>query len=188
MRRIEPIQQLGGRAGRGMSAPVSLLMAIHCHQPVGNFGFVFEEAYAKAYEPFIRVLERHPGVRLALHYSGCLLDWLQEHRPEFLSRVRRLAKQGQVELLASGYYEPILPLLPEADRQGQIAQMRAALRTRFGAQASGLWLTERVWEPELPQTLARAGIRYTMVDTNQFAAAASWLTYGLQERSATFFD
>ena len=114
-----------------MSAPVTLLMAIHCHQPVGNFGFVFEEAYAQAYEPFLRTLERHPGVRLALHYSGCLLDWLRAHQPGFLERVRALAARGQVELLAGGYYEPILPLLPEADRQGQIALMRSALRERF---------------------------------------------------------
>ena len=171
-----------------MEAPVTLLMAIHCHQPVGNFGFVFEQAYAKAYEPFLQALERHPGVRLALHYSGCLLDWLRAHQPGFLERVRALAARGQVELLAGGYYEPILPLLPEADRQGQLARMRAALRAQFGADPSGCWLTERVWEPDLPATLAGAGLRYTMVDTNQFAAAAAWLPPGLQVRDDAFWD
>jgi alpha-amylase len=172
-----------------MSAPqVTLLMAVHCHQPVGNFDFVFEDAYAKAYEPFLSVLERHPKVRLALHYSGSLLDWLRTHRPGFLRRVRALAARGQVELLASGYYEPILPMIPEADRQGQIAKMRRALRNEFGAKASGLWLTERVWEPQLPETLSRAGIRYTMVDTNQFAAAKPWLPASLQLQDEFFWD
>ena len=98
-------------------APVTLLMAVHCHQPVGNFEFVFEEAYAKSYDPFLRVIERHPGVRLALHYSGSLLDWLAKRRPDFLQRLRTLVHRGQVELLAGGYSEPILPLIPEADRQ-----------------------------------------------------------------------
>ena len=163
-----------------MSAPVTLLMAVHCHQPVGNFGFVFEDAYAKAYDPFLAVLERHPGVRVSLHYSGCLLDWLAEHRPAFLDRVRALVRRGQVEVLAAGYYEPILPLIPEADRQGQLAAMREAVRSRFGDDATGAWLTERVWEPDLPATLARAGIRYTMVDTNQFAPARPWLPRALQ--------
>ena len=171
-----------------MNEPLTLLMAIHCHQPVGNFGFVFEEACDKAYDPFLRILERHPGVRLSLHYSGCLLDWLQANRPEFLDRVRTLASRGQVELLASGYYEPILPLIPEADRQGQIAQMRQALRTRFGTDAAGLWLTERVWEPDLPATLARAGIRHTMVDVNQFAHARPWLPEDLQVADEQFWD
>ena len=163
-----------------MPSSVSLLMAIHCHQPVGNFDFVFEEAFRQAYEPFLTVLARHPGIRLSLHYSGSLLDWLSEHQPAFLSRVRALAQRGQIELLASGYYEPILPLLPEEDRQGQLALMQATLRRRFGVAARGLWLTERVWEPELPETLARAGIRYTMLDTNQFRAARQVLPTRLQ--------
>jgi len=171
-----------------MKPSVTLLMAMHCHQPVGNFGFVFEDAYAKAYDPFVRVVERHPDVRLALHYSGCLLDWLADHRPEFLARVHALVKRGQVELLASGYYEPILPMIPEVDRQGQIAQMRSTLRRRFGADAQGLWLTERVWEPELPETLARAGIRYTMVDTNQFGLAKPWLPSASQVQDEHFWD
>jgi alpha-amylase len=161
-------------------AEVTLLMAIHCHQPVGNFDFVFEEAYAKAYEPFVRVLERHPAVRLALHYSGPLLEWLIVRRPAFLERLRALIARGQVELLASGYYEPILPLIPEADRQGQIAMMRTALRAQCGIEAAGLWLTERVWEPDLALSLARAKIRYTIVDANQFAAARPWLPQALQ--------
>jgi len=171
-----------------MSAPVTLLMAVHCHQPVGNFGFVFEDALAKAYDPFLSVLERHPGVRLSLHYSGCLLDWLAEHRPAFLDRVRVLVRRGQVEVLASGYYEPILPLIPEEDRQGQLAAMREAIRRHFGDDATGVWLTERVWEPDLPATLARAGIRYTMVDTNQFAPARPWLPRALQVQDDAFWD
>ncbi|OGX29509.1 MAG: hypothetical protein A3B78_00300 [Omnitrophica WOR_2 bacterium RIFCSPHIGHO2_02_FULL_67_20] len=171
-----------------MSAPVTLLMAVHCHQPVGNFGFVFEEAFAKAYDPFLAALERHPGVRLALHYSGCLLDWLAEHRSAFLDRVRALVRRGQVEILASGYYEPILPLIPEADRQGQLAAMREAIRHHFGDDATGAWLTERVWEPDLPATLSRAGLRYTMVDTNQFAPARPWLPRALQVQDDAFWD
>ena len=171
-----------------MAAPVTLLMAIHCHQPVGNFGFVFEDAFAKAYDPFLEMLERHPHVRLALHYSGSLLDWLHAHRPAFLSRVRRLAARGQVELLASGYYEPILPLIPEADRQGQLMMMRAALRRHFGADPHGAWLTERVWEPNLPETLSRAGLRYTMLDTNQFETAKPWLPGALQVQDEQGWD
>jgi len=49
--------------------------------------------------------------------------------------------------------------------------MRQAIQRRFGVTPSGLWLTERVWEPELPRTLAQCGIRYTILDTNQFRIA-----------------
>jgi len=159
---------------------VYLLMAFHCHQPVGNFDFVFEKAFQNAYEPFVTILERHPTIRVTLHYSGSLLDWFRAHQPAFLARLRRLAQRGQVEFLASGYYEPILPIIPEEDRYGQIAWMQEAIRQQFGTQPTGLWLTERVWEPELPSTLARAGIRYTLLDANQFHIARQVLPHDLQ--------
>ena len=172
-----------------MSAPaVHLLLAVHCHQPVGNFGFVLEEAFERAYEPFLAVLERHPAIRVTLHYSGTLLDWFREHQPRFLDRLKRLAASRRVELLAGGYYEPILPLIPEPDRQGQIALMRRALRGVLGRAPDGLWLTERVWEPELPQTLARGGIRYTLLDVNQFRPAAATLPAAAQLRDEQGWD
>ena len=46
--------------------------------------------------------------------------------------------------------------------------MREAVRRRFGVDARGLWLTERVWEPELAADLADAGVRYALVDDRHF--------------------
>jgi len=34
---------------------INFAFGIHCHQPVGNFDFVFDEAYHKAYQPFLDV-------------------------------------------------------------------------------------------------------------------------------------
>src|SRR5512135_2975049 len=102
-----------------------LSLAINTNQPVGNFDWVFENAARLAYEPMISALERHPGVRLALHYSGPLRDWLFEHQPSLLARVRALVERGQVEMLTGGYYEPILISLPDADKKGQLKKMTA---------------------------------------------------------------
>ena len=46
--------------------------------------------------------------------------------------------------------------------------MHEAVRRRFGVDARGLWLTERVWEPELAADLADAGVRYALVDDRHF--------------------
>ena len=105
-----------------MAPRISLALAIHNHQPVGNFGWVFADVYEQAYAPMLDALDRHPGVRLALHYTGPLLDWIRAERPEFLERLRALVERGQVELLGGGYYEPVLASLPERDRVGQLAQ------------------------------------------------------------------
>ena len=46
--------------------------------------------------------------------------------------------------------------------------MRAAIERRFGVHASGLWLTERVWEPNLAADLADAGVEFAIVDDRHF--------------------
>jgi alpha-amylase len=155
-----------------VTARISLALAIHNHQPVGNFGWVFAEVYDQAYRPMLEAIERHPGVRLSLHYSGPLLEWLRAERPDFIERIRAAVDRGQVELLGGGYYEPVLASLPERDRVGQLRRMSDELERTFGRRPSGAWLAERVWEPDVPTSLAVAGYRWTILDDAHFRAAA----------------
>jgi len=151
---------------------ISLALALHNHQPVGNFGWVLAEVYEAAYRPMLDAIERHPGVRLALHYSGPLLDWLIAERPAAIERLGRLIARDQVELLGGGYFEPVLASLPERDRIAQLLRMRDALEARFGQRPRGAWLAERVWEPDLPTSLVAAGYEWTILDDAHFRAAA----------------
>ena len=155
-----------------MAPRISLALAIHNHQPVGNFGWVFAEVYDRAYLPMLEALERHPGVRLSLHYTGPLLEWLQADRPEFLARLGALVARGQVELLGGGLYEPILASLPEHDRVAQLRRMATTLEKITGRRPQGAWLAERVWEPDLPTSLVAAGYRWTIMDDQHFRAAS----------------
>lgn len=153
------------------SNKINLLFAIHCHQPVGNFDSVFEEAYDKAYLPFIKVLQRHPKIKVGLHYSGCLLDWFGEKKPEFLGMLKKLVKGGQTEMIGGGYYEPILPLIPDRDKFGQLKRHLDFIKQNTGCVAEGVWLTERVWEQYLAKIFSQAGLKYTIVDDSHFELA-----------------
>ena len=155
-----------------MAPRISLALALHNHQPVGNFGWVFAEVYERAYEPMIAALERHPGVRLSLHYTGPLLGWLAAERPGTIDRLRALVDRGQVEILGGGHYEPVLAVLPERDRIGQLRRMGDELEALFGERPQGAWLAERVWEPDLPTSLVTAGYAWTILDDAHFRAAA----------------
>jgi alpha-amylase len=165
-----------------MTARISLALILHNHQPVGNFGWVIGEVYERAYEPMVGALERHSGVRLALHYTGPLLEWLDANKPEFLDRLRALVNRGQVEIVGGGHFEPILAALPDRDRLGQLMRMRSDLERRFGMAPSGAWLAERVWEPALPTALVDAGYAYTVLDDTHLRGASvpedeMWGTY-----------
>ena len=155
-----------------MAPRIALALAIHNHQPVGNFGWVFAEVYEQAYRPLLEALDRHPTVRLALHYTGPLLEWLIAERPGFIARLRALVERGQVELMGGGLYEPVLASLPERDRVAQLVRMGDALEALTGRRPRGAWLAERVWEPDLPTSLAEAGYEWTILDDAHFRAAA----------------
>jgi len=154
-----------------VSKSIHLSLVFHNHQPVGNFGFVFERAMREAYEPMIRLLEKHPGVKVGLHYSGCLLDWMFEHDGELIERIRALVGRGQVEILTGGYYEPILVAIPDRDKYGQIKKLSETVRREFGYEPVGAWLAERVWEQHLAKNFHEAGVRYTIVDDTHFRYA-----------------
>jgi alpha-amylase len=170
-------------------APPRLCLVVHFHQPVGNLDEVVRHAAQACYRPFLDIIGRHPGIPWTLHYSGCLLRWLEGNEPDIVAALRALVDQGVVELMGGGMEEPILASIPEGDRQRQIARLREHLVEVYGSSPKGLWLTERVWEPELAATLSRAGIHHTVVDDTSLRAvgvpqgleAGPWVTDHLGE-------
>jgi 4-alpha-glucanotransferase len=135
---------------------------------VGNFDHVFEQHVRDVYRPFIERLREREFLPIALHMSGPLLEWLEAHDSAYLDLIGRLAADGRVELLSSGFYEPVLAALSREDRLEQLGWMREAIQRRFGVEPAGLWLTERVWEPDLAADLAAAGVRFALVDDRHF--------------------
>ncbi len=154
-----------------MNAPRRLVIGIHDHQPVGNFDHVFAWAYDNAYAPFLDVFEGYEAVKIGMHHTGPLLEWMAANRPDYLKRVAALVEAGRVELIGGGFFEPILVVLSEEDRLEQLEWMGQFLEKHFGRRARGAWLAERIWEPHLAGTLSRAGVRYVALDDYHFARA-----------------
>jgi len=169
-----------------MTDSVRFVFVIHDHQPVGNFDGVFEQAFVDAYGPMLDLLDAHPGIRVAIHTSGPLAEWLDGHHPEYLDRLAALAHRGQVEIVGGAFYEPVLAMLPRRDRIGQIVRYREWLERRLSVPVPGMWLAERVWDPGMVADLAAAGVEWTILDDTHFKAAGlpedrldrHWLTEG----------
>jgi alpha-amylase/alpha-mannosidase (GH57 family) len=155
---------------------IKFAIGIHNHQPIGNFDFVFEDAYQKAYLPFLEVLAKHPRIKIALHYSGYLFEWLLNRDLQFGVRLKNLVASGQVEMMSGGYYEPILVNIPDEDKFGQIEKLNKFVKQHTGYDPVGLWLAERIWEPQLPKMLAQSGAKYVVIDDSHFKSA------GLEEK------
>ncbi|NJE76742.1 alpha-amylase/4-alpha-glucanotransferase domain-containing protein [Thermococcus sp. ES12] len=149
---------------------VNFIFGIHNHQPLGNFGWVLESAYERSYRPFMEILEEYPNMKVAVHISGPLLEWLNENRPEYIDLLKSLVRKGQLEIVVAGFYEPVLAAIPKEDRIEQIKLLKDFAK-KLGYDAKGVWLTERVWQPELVKSLRQAGIEYVIVDDYHFMSA-----------------
>jgi hypothetical protein len=150
---------------------LSFCFGVHNHQPIGNFDSVLAEATERAYRPFLELVRRRPEVRLSVHCTGSLLAWLRAQARKTFDLLGETVSTGQVELLTGGFYEPILAILPDADKRGQIQRLTEYLSREFGVRARGMWLAERVWEPHLPKALREAGVEFVLVDDSHFALA-----------------
>ncbi|MHA1731581.1 MAG: alpha-amylase/4-alpha-glucanotransferase domain-containing protein [Promethearchaeota archaeon] len=160
---------------------VNFPFVFHFHQPVDNFDWVFHDVYDKCYAPLLEQIELHPKVKFNLHFTGSLLEWYIDNKPEMIDTIGRLAKRGQIEILGGGYYEPIFAIIPREDRVQQMLMLRDLVKETFHLEVNGAWLSERVWEPHYPSFLREAGLSYIIVDDNHLRAC------GLTERD-TFYS
>lgn len=151
----------------------NFIFCIHNHQPSGNFGHVIEDSYKKAYLPFLKTIAKYPNVKLSFHITGYLLDWLLENHGEYIETLKQMVHNGQVEMMGGGYYEPILAVIPPRDRIGQIKMLSDKIEYVFGKRPRGMWLAERIWEPQLPVYLKDAGMEYVVVDDYHFIKSGS---------------
>ena len=154
-----------------MPNPIRLVLALHNHQPVGNFDDVFQRAIDESYRPFLDAFSRYPSLKMSLHVSGSLMEWIETHHADYVDRLAELVDSRRIEILGGAYYEPILAMIPSRDRVGQIRTYTRWLQNRLGATVRGLWVPERVWEQSFVSDMADAGIEYTVLDDFHFRCA-----------------
>ena len=145
---------------------IYLPIVFHFHQPVDNYDSVIENVYEKAYNPLIENILKNPEIKFTLHFSGNLLEWFIDKKPDFIKKLKIMAKRGQIEIIGGGYYEPIFAVIPDRDKIAQMNLLSNLIEKEFGLKVKGAWLSERVWEPDYPSFINKAGLKYVIVDDN----------------------
>jgi len=157
-------------------------LMLNLHQPAGNLQWLLEHNEWEARE-ILWALDRMPRAlwpyqdvaRVHLSLSGTLLETLRD--PAFQERVFGIVKLGDVlwhlqhrkifEIVGTGFYHPVLPLIPEADREEHLRRWRGIAEHLFWRQDfQGFWPPEMGFSMELIPLLKRLGYRYVMVDSN----------------------
>jgi 4-alpha-glucanotransferase len=131
-------------------------LVLNLHQPAGNLEALLEHSAWEA-EEILFALDRIPRslwsyedvARVHLSLSGTLLETLSDR--EFQQRVYGTVDCGSLlwhfqnrdlfEILGTGYYHPVLPLIPEADRPEHLERWHGIARHLFWrSRFDGFWL------------------------------------------------
>ncbi len=163
-----------------MPAVIHHALVLNLHQPSGNLQAMLTDAEWEvrqilcAIDRIPRSLWGREGLgQVHLSLSGTLLEALSE--PAFQEQVYGIVKLGDllwylqneriIEVLGTGYYHPVLPLIPAEDRHEQMARWLGLARHLFWrGQFQGFWPPEMAFSMELIPLLCRHGYRYVLVD------------------------
>src|SRR5205823_5976070 len=110
---------------------------------------------------------------MSFNFGPTLLSWTEENAAETLAGIvtgDRLSRDrcgGHGNALAQAYNHMIMPLAGPRDKQTQVAWGIADFRRRFGRDAEGMWLPETAVDIATLETLAAAGIRFTILAPRQ---------------------
>jgi len=156
-------------------------LVLNLHQPPGNLEHLLAENPWETKE-ILYAMDRIPRslwgwedvARVHLSLSGTLLETLSS--PEFQGRVYGDVDVGAMlwhfqnrslfEILGTGYYHPVLPLIPEADRKEHLQRWQGIAAHLFWRRDfPGLWPPEMGFSMELIPQLRAMGYRYVLVDS-----------------------
>ncbi len=173
-------------------------LVLNLHQPSGNLQHLLEDRHWEAKE-ILFALDRIPRslwgheslARVHLSLSGTLLETLAD--PEFQQQVYGIVDCGSLlwqfqnqdlfEVLGTGYYHPVLPLIPESDREEHLQRwLGIAKHLLWRPRFQGFWPPEMAFSMELIPLLQAFGYRYVLVDSEHVEPVTSMSWQALRYR------
>lgn len=173
-------------------------LVLNLHQPSGNLQDLLGHQSWEAKE-ILFALDRIPRslwgyediARVHLSLSGTLLETLSD--PQFQQQVYgivdcgsllwQLQNQALFEVLGTGYYHPVLPLIPEADRKEQLQRwLGIARHLLWRPHFQGFWPPEMGFSMELIPLLRACGYRYVIVDSEHVEPVTNMTWQALRYR------
>jgi alpha-amylase/alpha-mannosidase (GH57 family) len=167
-------------------ADIEFALVLNLHQPVGNLEHLLDEQEWQAKE-ILWAMDRIPRslwpyedvARVHLSLSGSLLETLAN--PDFQHRVYGIVDCGSllwylqntrvIEVLGTGYYHPVLPLIRPADREEHLHRWRTIAGNLFARDHfPGFWPPELGFSIDLVPALCRHRYRYVVIDSEHVSA------------------
>jgi len=114
--------------------------------------------------------------KINFNFGPTLLSWMKKHQPEIYKSILDADKTSQKNFNSHGsaiaqiYNHLIMPLANESDKYTQVYWGIRDFQERFGRNPEGMWLPETAVDYATLETLAKLGIKYTILAPHQAAS------------------
>ncbi len=114
--------------------------------------------------------------KISFNFGPTLLSWMEKADKDTYDKILRADRISREKLnghgsgVAQAYSHMILPLANQRDKETQIIWGIKDFESRFGRKPEGMWLAETAADTESLETLARNGIKYTILAPRQAKA------------------
>lgn len=140
---------------------------MHIYQPPRQNEYIFHEVARESYFEIAKFFDMYDELKLTMNLSGSLLEQLIEYRyDKLLENFVRAFANGELELVGSAMYHPILPLLPESEIERQIILDENIKKQIFGEEYKrrGFYLPEMAYSRKVAEILDRMGFEWIILD------------------------
>lgn len=103
-------------------------------------------------------------LKCSVYMDGPTLQSLRKvAKPLMFGKIRDGIREGILEFLGGGFYDPMLPLFPEETQKLQLDLHCRLLKKYFDIEPQGYFNSSLVWEMGMTSVLAKAGFDYALV-------------------------
>ncbi len=150
-----------------MTTPYTWVNIVHCYQPPTIEPDVLATVVRESYDPFFHFLYNNPHIKQTLNINSCLTHLLDKHgHSNILDLIKLLVERGQVELMDSAAFHPLLPLINEDEVRRQIKVNQNMNHERLGVrvQPAGFFLPECAYSESVARIVKEMGYTWIVLD------------------------
>lgn len=126
-----------------------------------NNEWILRKVALKSYLPannlWLRLLERHPELKISYSISGVALEQFMEFAPEVLKSFQDLVDTGRVEILGETYYHSLSFIHSKYEFVRQIEKHNELLKTLFGITPTVFRNTELIYNNDVAHIVKKMG-------------------------------
>jgi hypothetical protein len=156
---------------------------LHIYQPPIQTKEVLERINRTCYVPLFKMLEKHDKIKTTLNISGVLLDLLDQwNHEETIQMIRKLVFKGNIEIVGTAKFHPLLPIIPEKEVIRQIQLNKQTNEQYFGKDGIGFFSPELAIDDNVLKIIKNQGYTWAII-SGVASQPGKWITNKIQKTS-----